>query len=94
MTNDSLFSASLISPSIHESFPKGYSIRPLERNDYHKGFFDCLATLTWVANVSEERFNAQFDWFKTRGEDWYYCAVIEHEGKIVGTGVVVIERKL
>ncbi|KAI1209803.1 acyl-CoA N-acyltransferase [Annulohypoxylon truncatum] len=87
-----LFSASLISPDIIHSLPDGFAIRPLERGDYGKGFFDCLRVLTWVGDVSEVDFIERFDEM-VESTGTYYFAVIEHENRIVGTGALVIEKK-
>lgn len=89
-----LFDPSLISPEAKAAFPEGYTIRPLQRDDYGRGFFDCLSVLTYTGNVSEERFVERFDWMATQGKGIHYFLVIEHEGRIVGTGTLVVERKL
>jgi hypothetical protein len=87
-----LFSSSLISESVISSFPETYTIRPLERDDYHKGFFECVQVLTSTGDVSEERFLERYDYMKNLGV--HYFLVIEHAGKIVGTGTLMVERKL
>lgn len=89
-----LFSPSLISPEISASFPEGYTIRPLEREDYSKGFFECIQVLTSTGNVTEAQFHERYDWMKTQGKGVHYFMVIEYEGRIVGTGTLVMERKL
>jgi glucosamine-phosphate N-acetyltransferase len=95
-TNLLLFPANLISPAAASSFPEGYTIRPLARDDYHRGFFQCLQTLTWTGDISEERFLKQFDMMKTSGQGWYYCVVIVNNAtdRIAGTGAMAVERKL
>lgn len=87
-----LFSSSLISEAVISSFPETYTIRPLERDDYHKGFFECIQVLTSTGDVSEERFLERYDYMKNLGV--HYFLVIEHAGKIVGTGTLMVERKL
>lgn len=88
-----LFSPSLLSSDITASFPDGFVIRPLERGDYHKGFFDCLRVLTWIGDVDEADFLERYDeMLEAKGT--YYFAVIEYEGRIVGTGALVVEKKL
>jgi hypothetical protein len=87
-----LFSSSLISESVISSFPETYTIRPLERDDYHKGFFECIQVLTSTSDVSEEHFLERYDYMKNLGV--HYFLVIEHAGKIVGTGTLMVERKL
>jgi glucosamine-phosphate N-acetyltransferase len=87
-----LFSPSLISHSVTSALPESYTIRPLERSDYHKGFFECIQVLTSTGDISEERFLERYDYMKNLGV--HYFLVIEHEGKIVGTGTLMVERKL
>jgi hypothetical protein len=45
-----LFSASLISPKVQASLPKGYTLRPLQAGDYERGFLDVLKVLTEVGD--------------------------------------------
>ncbi len=92
--NTPVFSPSLIPDSIQTGLPESYTIRPLARDDYQKGFFECLNTLTWTGDVTEARFQERFDWMKTKGEGWFYNIVIEHEDRVVGNGVLIAERKL
>jgi glucosamine-phosphate N-acetyltransferase len=56
VTDDSmpLFSASLISPEVVAQLPEGYTLRPLQKGDYQKGFLDVLRVLTTVGDVTEE----------------------------------------
>lgn len=94
-TSQPLFSASLISEKVSSSLPSGFTIRPLERSDYAKGFLECLKVLTHIGNITEEKFNERYDWMDTQAKGGYYVLVIEDgEQKIVGTGVLVVERKL
>ncbi|KAI2465175.1 acyl-CoA N-acyltransferase [Annulohypoxylon bovei var. microspora] len=88
-----LFSASLISQNVTISLPDGFIIRPLERGDYSKGFFDCLRVLTWIGDVSEADFIERYEEM-VESKGTYYFAVIEHESRIVGTGALVVEKKL
>ncbi|XDG08663.1 hypothetical protein ABKA04_008278 [Annulohypoxylon sp. FPYF3050] len=88
-----LFPASLISTDVTRSLPDGFVIRPLEREDYSKGFFDCLRVLTWVGDVSETEFTERYDEM-AESNGTYYFAVIEYENHIVGTGALVVEKKL
>lgn len=93
-TSKGLFSPDVISPEIVSSFPESYTIRPLEREDYNKGFFECIQVLTSTGDVTEEQFHERYDWMKNQGQGIHYFLVIEHESQIVGTGTVVVERKL
>lgn len=92
--NTPVFSPSLIPDSIQTGLPESYTIRPLARDDYQKGFFECLNALTWTGDVTEARFQERFDWMKTKGEGWFYNIVVEHEDRVVGNGVLIAERKL
>lgn len=86
--------ASLISSEAAAAFPEGYTIRPLEKGDHAKGFLQCLRDLTWMGETSQEEFEKRFDEMDTGGKGPYYILVIEHEGRIIGTGAVFAEKKL
>lgn len=47
-----------------------------------------------VGDVSEERFNEQFEWMNTMGKESYYILVIDDGSRIVGTGALIVEKKL
>lgn len=89
-----LFDASLISSEVVNSLPESYTIRPLDRGDHARGFFDCLRVLSNVGDVTEAQFQERFDWMKSQGRGVHYHIVIEHENCIVGTGAVIVEKKL
>lgn len=89
-----LFDPALISAEAKAAFPGSYVVRPLQRDDYRKGFFDCLSVLTHVGDISEDRFLERFDWMATQGKEVHYFLVIEHDNRIVGTGTLIVERKL
>lgn len=92
--SQSLFSRDLIPDSIKSSLDSSYEIRPLSRDDYEKGYFECLHSLTWTGKITQTQFEERFDWMRSRGADWFYNVVVEHEGEIVGNGVLIVERKL
>lgn len=89
-----LFSSSLISAEVQAQLPEGYLMRPLEVSDYHKGFYDCLAGLTVVGNVSEQSFQQTFETM-LRCQNVYHIVVIEElsQSRIVATGTLVVEQK-
>ncbi|KAI2615975.1 acyl-CoA N-acyltransferase [Hypoxylon sp. NC1633] len=87
-----LFPPSLISLEVYRSLPDGFTIRPLERGDYSKGFLDCLRVLTWIGDVSEADFNERYDEM-VEAKGTYHFVVIEYDGRIVGTGALVVEKK-
>ena len=89
-----LFADDLISPTIAATLPPTYVLRPLRKSDYAIGFLDVLRVLTTVGDITEEEWNGRYDWMNTQGKGGYYIMVIEDQGKIVGTGALLVERKL
>ena len=69
-------------------------MRPLKKSDYAIGFLDCLRVLTVVGDVTEQEFNQRYEFLNTQGKGGYYLLVIEDGGRIVGTGALIVERKL
>ncbi|KAI0904442.1 glucosamine 6-phosphate N-acetyltransferase [Ustulina deusta] len=90
--SQSLFSALLISTSVNDGLPDGFTIRPLAKNDFAKGFYECLSVLTWVGKPTESEFLNRFDEMLA-ARDTYFFAVVEYCGRIVGTGSLVVEKK-
>ncbi|KAF4549983.1 Glucosamine 6-phosphate N-acetyltransferase-like protein [Elsinoe fawcettii] len=92
-----LFDPSLISPQVSSALPKGYSIRPLQKSDYSTGFLDVLRVLTTVGEISEEAFGKRFDEMSVShtgaGVGYHVLVILDGEGKCVGTGALVVERK-
>ena len=91
---DTLFSPNLISPSVVSALPEGYTIRPLQRADYNTGFLDVLRVLTHVGDVSQEDFGKRLDHMKASGGGYHVLVILNGEGKIVGTGALIVEVKL
>ena len=89
-----LFSSDLIAPIVAAALPKGYIARSLRLSDYDAGFLDCLRVLTTVGEISKEAFAERYNWILS--QDTYYVLVIEdtNTGKVVGTGNLLVERKL
>ena len=93
---DSLFPVSLISPAVAAALPEGYTIRPLQRGDYAAGFLDVLRVLTTVGEISQADFEARFDDMKQTGSGpvgSHVLVILDGEGKVVGTGALLVERK-
>ena len=89
-----LFSPSLISPAVQSALPEKYTMRPLERTDYKRGILAVLRDLTSVGDISEADWTERYDWLAKRGDEYYILVICDGEGKIVGTGTVLVERKL
>ncbi|KAK3074689.1 Glucosamine-phosphate N-acetyltransferase-like protein [Teratosphaeriaceae sp. CCFEE 6253] len=88
-----LFESSLISPTVSSALPDGYSIRPLQRSDFDLGFLDVLRVLTHVGDVTKEEFETRWDEMKTGAGGYHILVIMDGEGKIVGTGALIVERK-
>ena len=69
-------------------------MRPLQRTDYAAGFLDVLKVLTTVGDVSEEKWTERYDWMAKRGDEYFVLVICDGQGKVVGTGSVIVERKL
>lgn len=100
MSSESLFSPDLISSEVAAALPEGYTIRPLQKSDYHAGFLDVLAVLTTVGDVSEQDFNERFQEMQASGAlgkgagGYHTLVILNGENKIVGTGALIVEKKL
>ena len=91
---DALFSPSLISPNVVTVLPAGYCMRPLQRDDYDNSFLDVLRVLTHVGDVTREEFETRFDQMKAGAGGYHVLVILDGESKIVGTGALIVERKL
>lgn len=97
-STNTLFPHTLISSEVTASLPAGFTIRPLVRDDHARGFYECLKVLTWVGGDGDGQPSAAE--FRTRFDEMaaaagtYYFLVIEWEGCVVGTGELVVEKKL
>lgn len=92
-TDAGLFGDELISPEVAKALPEGYKIRALRQSDFNAGFLDCLRVLTTVGDITEAAFAERFAWL-SRQDGGYYVLVIEDGGRVVGTGALIVERKL
>lgn len=96
MAQEGIFSANLLSPEVKAALPAGYTLRALRKSDFDSGFLDCLRVLTTVGEISEADFAKQYDEMAAAGS--YYIIIIEDttraERPVVGTGALIVERKL
>lgn len=88
-----LFGDDLISPEVAKALPDGYKIRALRQSDFNAGFLDCLRVLTTVGDITEAQFAGRYEWL-SKQDGGYYILVIEDGGRVVGTGALIVERKL
>lgn len=89
-----LFGDDLISQDVATALPTGYKMRALRQADYHAGFLDCLRVLTTVGDISEDQFAERFAWIQKQDGSYYVLVIEDAEGKVVGTGALIAERKL
>lgn len=88
-----LFSTQLISPAVAAALPTGYTVRPIQRADYARGFLDVLRVLTTVGDIDEAAWDARYDWMSRRNDEYFVVCVLDAAGSIVGTGALIVERK-
>ena len=66
----------------------------MQRSDYGRGFLDVLRVLTTVGDVTEEQWSERYEWMNTQGKGGYYVLCILDGDRVVGTGALIVERKL
>ncbi|KAG9230197.1 glucosamine 6-phosphate N-acetyltransferas-like protein [Amylocarpus encephaloides] len=88
-----LFSGDLISPAVAAILPESYTIRPMCKSDYARGFLDVLRVLTTVGDITESQWDERYKWMETQGKGAYYLLVVDDGTRIVGTGALIVERK-
>ncbi|KAI9863118.1 MAG: Glucosamine-phosphate N-acetyltransferase-like protein [Trichoglossum hirsutum] len=88
-----LFSPSLIPAATSALLPPAYTIRPLHVSDYELGFLDVLRVLTHVGDITAAAFGERFEWMRRRGDEYFVIVVVDGDGRVVGTGCLVVERK-
>ncbi|KAJ5595518.1 Glucosamine 6-phosphate N-acetyltransferase [Penicillium hispanicum] len=91
--DDPLFPSTLISPEVISLLPTDYTIRPVRRSDYQRGFLDVLRVLTTVGEISAEQWNKRYDWIASRNDEYYLLVVCDGADRVVGTGSLIVERK-
>ena len=93
-SNDTpLFSSNLISPEVSAKLPTGYTFRALRRTDYNNSFLTTLQVLTTVGDISASAWNDRYDYMAKHNDTYYILVVCDGEGRIVGTGALIVERK-
>ncbi|CCE34622.1 hypothetical protein E4U22_001353 [Claviceps purpurea] len=97
ISEDELFSQSLIPEFVSSELPAGYKLRPLRETDFDTGFLECLRVLTTVGDLTQDEFAAQFEKMKQKQD--YYIVVIEDTNRadransVVATGAMLVEHK-
>ncbi|KAI9044933.1 glucosamine 6-phosphate N-acetyltransferase [Aspergillus affinis] len=88
-----LFPTSLISAEVAAQLPQDYTIRPMRRSDYKRGYLDVLRVLTTVGEITEEAWDKRFDWISSRNDEYYMLVIVDGKDRVVGTGSLIVERK-
>lgn len=50
--------------------------------------------LTTVGDVTKEQWEERYEWMAGQGRGGYYLLVIDDGERVVGTGALIVERKL
>lgn len=75
--------------------PPGYTFRPLQNNDFHNGHLEPLRDLAFIGTITEEAWRQRFEYMASCPETYFVVVIVAEEtGRIVGTGTLVVERKL
>jgi glucosamine-phosphate N-acetyltransferase len=89
-----LFDPQLIPEEVSIALPEGYAIRPIARDDYSRGVLDVLRVLTTVGEISQSRWEEQFDYWKKHNDQYYTLVITDKNEKVVAVGTILVERKL
>ncbi|RAH42674.1 glucosamine 6-phosphate N-acetyltransferase [Aspergillus brunneoviolaceus CBS 621.78] len=92
-TDPLLFPTTLVSPDVTAALPEAYTIRPLRRSDYQRGYLDVLRVLTTVGAITAAQWDARYDWIAARNDEYYLLVICDGTGRVVGTGSLIVERK-
>lgn len=75
--------------------PPNYAFRPLQDNDFHNGHLDPLRDLAFVGNIAEEAWTQRFEYMASCPATYFVVVIVAGDtNRIVGTGTLVVERKL
>ena|ERR1700761_4259190 len=92
-----LFPTTLVSPKVQEILPEGFFLRPLERSDFKNGHLDVLRDLAYIGEISEQEWTERFDLMAKCTGTYYVLVIVQkinETEKIVGTGTLMVEKKL
>jgi glucosamine-phosphate N-acetyltransferase len=77
--------------------PAGFSMRPLTRADYGRGFLEVLRVAGKVGYVSSARWDERCEWLRKRaleGDEYILVIVEDKPNRVVGVGRWSAERGL
>jgi glucosamine-phosphate N-acetyltransferase len=90
------FDPSLISPKHNLSLPPTLRLRPLSSSGFFAGHLNVLSVLTHVGSITEAMWNERFEEMVGCKGTYFIAVIVEKQTpeKIIGTGTLVVERKL
>ncbi|KAF2425516.1 putative glucosamine 6-phosphate acetyltransferase, partial [Tothia fuscella] len=88
-----LFNPGLISEKVLADLPTGYTMRPLCRGDYNRGYMEVLRVVGRTGWVGEDIWDERVEWLRTQSGTYYILVVVNLEDKIVASGTCLLERK-
>jgi glucosamine-phosphate N-acetyltransferase len=94
----SLFSSTLISPTVQDALPQGIICRPLQRSDFKHGHLDVLRDLAHIGDVTEEQWTERFDDMSKCNGTYFIVVIVDQKNEakkmVVGTGALIVVKKL
>ncbi|KAG9127429.1 hypothetical protein FRC07_013874 [Ceratobasidium sp. 392] len=91
---DLLFDPALIPSDVRSALAEGLHVRPLSSTDDARGLFPVLSTLSPSPTPARDEYAAHFQQLKRFGMYFVIVIIDTSNDQVVGTGTVVIERKL
>ncbi|QRV88835.1 GNAT family acetyltransferase [Ceratobasidium sp. AG-Ba] len=90
-----LFDPSLIPNEVRSVLAEGLHLRPLSSTDDARGLFPVLSTLSPSPTPARDEYAAHFQQLKRFPNTYFVIVIIDTSNdQVVGTGTVVMERKL
>jgi glucosamine-phosphate N-acetyltransferase len=74
--------------------PTGYSIRPLCRSDYGRGFMDVARIMGKTGHVEEDVWDTRCEWLGRNKDTHFVLVVLDCDDIVVASGTLLFERKL
>ncbi|KAE9968059.1 hypothetical protein EG327_011200 [Venturia inaequalis] len=88
-----LFNSDWISEKVEADLPSGYTLRPMCRGDYGRGYMDVLRVVGRTGWVGEDVWEERCEWLRTMSSTYFILVVVNSEDRIVASGTLMMERK-
>lgn len=88
-----LFNSHWIPEKVAIELPSGYTMRPMCRGDYGRGYMDVLRVVGRTGWVGEEVWEERCEWLRTMSSTYFILVVVNPEDRIVASGTLMMERK-